>query len=58
MVFSIAFLRKSVLKDASELTLGSDCLELCFWTVAFKNHPELVILQNYHALSKYSFKHN
>ena len=21
---------------ASELTLESDCLELCFWTVAFK----------------------
>ena len=29
-------LRKSILKNASELTLGSDCLELCFWTVAFK----------------------
>ena len=29
-------LRKSVLKNASELTLGSDCWEFCFWTVAFK----------------------
>ena len=28
--------RKSVLKNASELTLGSDCWEFCFWTVAFK----------------------
>ena len=31
-----AFSRKSILKNASELTLGSDWLELCFWTVAFK----------------------
>ena len=30
------FSRKSILKNASELTLGSDWLELCFWTVAFK----------------------
>ena len=30
------FLRKFNLKNASELTLGSDCLELCFWAVAFK----------------------
>ena len=30
------FLRKSILKNASELILGSDYLELCFWTFAFK----------------------
>ena len=30
------FLRKSILKNASELNLGSDYLEFCFWTVAFK----------------------
>ena len=30
------FLRKSILKNASKLTLGSDCLELCFWAAAFK----------------------
>ena len=29
-------LRKSILTNASELTLGNDCWELCFWTVAFK----------------------
>ena len=30
------FLSKFSLKNLSELTLGKDCLELCFWTVAFK----------------------
>ena len=30
------FLRKFILKNASELTLRSYCLERCFWTVAFK----------------------
>ena len=29
-------LRKSILKNASELILGSDYLELFFWTFAFK----------------------
>ena len=33
-------LRKFILKNSSELTLGSDCFELFFWTVAFKTiHP-------------------
>ena len=31
------FLRKSILKNASELTLESDYLEFCSWTVASKN---------------------
>ena len=40
--FTVAkFLRNSFLKEhlrtaASELTLRSDCLELCFWAAAFK----------------------
>ena len=29
-------LRKRILKNAFELTLGSGCLELCLWTVALK----------------------
>ena len=37
-VFLLRNLKKknSILKNASELTLGSDCVKLCFWTVAFK----------------------
>ena len=30
------FLRKFNLKNASELTLSNDCLELCLWTAASK----------------------
>ena len=41
-----------------KLTLGNDCLQLCFWTIAFKNHPDSVILQKYQSCSKQTFKHN
>ena len=34
--FVLKFLRKFNLKNYSELTLPSDCLKLCYWTVAFK----------------------
>ena len=43
--------------DASEVSLGSDCLWFCFWTVAFK-YPDLVILQKYQLLPNQGFKHN
>ena len=36
-----------------KLTLGTDCLGLCFWTVNFKNHPDFfVILQKIPAAFK------
>ena len=40
-----------------KLTLGSGCLELCFWTVAFK----VILAQQYYkntSLSNRSFKYN
>ena len=39
-----------------KLTLGKDCLELCFWTVAFRTI--LTQLQKYQSLSYQNFKHN
>ena len=41
-----------------KLNLGSDCLELCFWTVTFKTIFDSVILQKYQSLLNQSFKHN
>ena len=41
-----------------KLTLGKNCLELCFWTVEFKNHPDSVILEKCEPFSNQSFKHN
>ena len=41
-----------------KLILGSHCLELCFWTVGFKNHPDSVILQKCQSLSNQSFNYN
>ena len=34
--FKNTYFEEHLRTDASELTLESDCLELCFWTVAFK----------------------
>ena len=43
--FAVAnFLRKSIMKNDSKLTLGNDCLELCFWTVPFKT----ILTQQYY----------
>ena len=52
------FLRNTYLEEhlrtaASELTLRSDCLELCFWKIALKT-----TLTQYQSLSNQSFKHN
>ena len=56
-VFPVAkFCQNSFLKNSSELNLGSNCLEICFWTVAFKTI--LAQLQKYQSLSNKSFKHN
>ena len=41
-----------------KLNLRSDCLELCFWTVDFKNQPDSVILQKCQSRSNQSFKRN
>ena len=41
-----------------KLTLGSDCLELRYWTVNFKNHPDSVKLHKRQLLSSLSIKHN
>ena len=43
-VFPGKFLRKYILKNSSELTLGSDCLELLFLDSRFQNHPDSVML--------------
>ena len=50
------FVRTPFLKNSSELNLGNNCLEICFWTVAFKTI--LAQLQKYQSLSNKSFKHN
>ena len=39
-----------------KLTLGSDCLEICSWTIDFKNYPDSEILQKYHSHSSQNFK--
>ena len=43
-------LRTAILKNASELTLGSHCLNSCF-----QNHADSVTLQKYQLLSNQSF---
>ena len=54
----LKFSRKSILKNASELTLQ----EVIVWKFVSvsrsQNHPDIVILQKYQSLSKKSFKHN
>ena len=52
------FFQEHLHAAASEVSLGSDCLGLSFWTVAFKTNPDLVILQKHQLLSNQSFKHN
>ena len=41
-----------------KLTLGSDCLEHCFWIENLKNYPDSAILQKCQLLSIPGFKHN
>ena len=54
-MFKKTYFEEHLHTAASELTLESDCLEICFWTVACSNS---VILQKYLSLSNQSFKHN
>ena len=35
-IFKNTYFEEHLRTAASELTLRSDCLDLCFWTVAFK----------------------
>ena len=35
-IFKNTYFEEHLRKAASELTLEIDCVELCFWTVAFK----------------------
>ena len=41
-----------------KLALGSDCLELCFWTVAFETILTQEYYKNTKSLSNQNFKHN
>ena len=56
-IVNIAYFQEHLHTTTSEVSLGSDCLGLSFWTVTFK-HPDLVISQKYQSLSNQSFKHN
>ena len=51
-VFRNTYLKEHLCTDASELTLGSDCLKLYFLTVYFKT-----ILTQYHVILKHNMAH-
>ena len=40
------------------LTLGSECLQFCFWGATFKTITKYYILQKYQSFSNQSFKQN
>ena len=44
-IVNIAYFQEHLHTTTSEVSLGSDCLGLSFWTVTFK-HPDLLISQN------------
>ena len=57
-IFKNTYFEEHLRTATSELTLESDCLELCLKIDSrFENHPDLIILQKYDLLSNQRFKH-